>query len=300
MRPRVSRVLLASSALSLLQCGPAQRAEGATVYATVARPEQPAATRALTLDLARPSAAGPRPALIFVHGGAWAFGDLSTFRPAIAEAAQRGYVALTINYRLTDLRGADGRPLHPWPTQIRDVRCAIRWLAHNAAELHVDPQRVAIVGESAGAHLAMMAAFARDEPRFEPTECPYAENLAVKAVVSMAGPGDLHALYQQTVWWIRPRIVDLLALPDAAAASGASAVMDEASPWFYLSRGPRVALLIEQGTADELVPHTMQRRFVALAQSLGHDVTYNEIPGEGHAAVTPGLAHAWGWLESHL
>src|SRR5262249_17962423 len=108
-----------------------------------------AAGQDLKLDLAMPKGLDhPVPLIVWIHGGAWRGGGKAEFERLISESAKRGYVAATIDYRLV--------PASIFPAQVEDVKCAVRWLRANAERLHVDPNRIGVVGSSAGAHLAMM------------------------------------------------------------------------------------------------------------------------------------------------
>lgn len=107
------------------------------------------------LDLYLPTAlAGPFPLVVYVHGGAWSFGDKAmapgtsygTFRRILAE---RGYAVAGVQYRFVDKAA--------FPAQLHDVKAAIRYLRANAARLGLDPDRIAVAGDSAGGHLALMA-----------------------------------------------------------------------------------------------------------------------------------------------
>lgn len=83
----------------------------------------------LLLDLARPDTGKePFPALIFLFGGGYATGNKSFFCFEIQEAAERGYVAVAINYRLTEEKGEDGKSKYQFPAQLHDAKCAVRWL----------------------------------------------------------------------------------------------------------------------------------------------------------------------------
>ncbi|MCY2966890.1 MAG: SMP-30/gluconolactonase/LRE family protein [Planctomycetota bacterium] len=103
----------------------------------------------LTLHLARPTTgAGPFPVVVFIHGGGWAGGNKDVHKNEIIEAAKRGYVSISVGYRLA--------PKHRFPAQVEDVKCAVRWLRAHAKELNIRADKIGAVGFSAGAHLAMM------------------------------------------------------------------------------------------------------------------------------------------------
>jgi len=94
--------------------------------------------------------AGERlPAVILVHGGGWKSGYRSEFAPMAVRLAQQGFAAITISYRLS----GEAR----YPAALRDVQDAVRWVRAHADELHIDPQRIALAGGSAGGQLASLA-----------------------------------------------------------------------------------------------------------------------------------------------
>ena len=106
------------------------------------------------LDLAMPKERGndPRPAIVFVHGGGWRNGDkraASFLNPTLSYAA-KGYVCITVNYRL--LKG-NSRDIDQC---VEDVKNSVRWLRAHAEKYNVDPNRIGATGNSAGAHLSVM------------------------------------------------------------------------------------------------------------------------------------------------
>lgn len=104
--------------------------------------------RCLKLDAWLP--AGERlPAVILVHGGGWKSGYRSEFAPMAVRLAQQGFAALAISYRLS----GEAR----YPAAVQDVQDAVRWVRAHADELHIDPQRIALAGGSAGGQLASLA-----------------------------------------------------------------------------------------------------------------------------------------------
>ena len=126
-----------------------------------------------TLDVIRPpsSFTGPRPLIVYVHGGAWLLGDKVGIRygdaapfpcgglgpcdpvastPALAKQVERGYVLASVNYRLAGTA--------PHPAQVQDVKLAVKWLRDHASTYGIDPNQVVLAGHSAGGHLAALAA----------------------------------------------------------------------------------------------------------------------------------------------
>ena len=92
----------------------------------------------------------PAPAAVLLHGGGWRRGSRANMHPRAEALAAQGILAVAAEYRLTDEA--------PWPAHVNDVKACLRWLRENAAALDVDPDQISLVGFSAGAHLALMAA----------------------------------------------------------------------------------------------------------------------------------------------
>ena len=110
----------------------------------------------LSLDVyGLPEGCGPSPVVFYVHGGAWRIGDKSTpsTRTKADWAAANGWTLVSVNYRLS----TEGSGV-VWPTHGEDVATAIAWTLDHADELGIDPERVAVTGHSAGAHIASMIA----------------------------------------------------------------------------------------------------------------------------------------------
>jgi hypothetical protein len=127
-------------------------------------------SQSLSLDVYRPMDAANHPVVVQLYGGAWqrgAPGDNETFARWLAS---RGYTVFAIDYRHA--------PRWQWPAQRDDVQAALAWIATHAGEHGGDASRLALIGRSAGAQLALVAAYTNDAPK-------------VSAVVSFYGPTDL-------------------------------------------------------------------------------------------------------------
>jgi alpha-L-fucosidase 2 len=183
--------------------------------------------RDLLLDAYVPEGQGLFPAVIIVHGGGWEAGDKITYvSPVFAPLAQAGFAWFSIDYRLT--------PYVHVPEQLEDVRNAVRFVRQHAGWFHVDPSRVALLGESASGHLVAQVAS---------MPCPGCE---VQAVVSFYGVYNFERWKNDADFQrMFPR---LFTDPDAAT-------LREYSPLFQ-ARESLPPLLIIQGTADDLYPGT--------------------------------------------
>lgn len=128
--------------------------EERTLTADVYCPESPAATE-IAETTASPAAEPTRPLVVYVYGGAWETGSTGQFARWALDAADGGFVAAEVSYRL----GHEA----PFPAQIEDVCEGIDWLTDRADEFGIDTDAVAVVGHSAGAHLALLAALSDGE-----------------------------------------------------------------------------------------------------------------------------------------
>lgn len=135
----------------------------------------------LLMDVYRAEGSGPRPALVVIHGGAWRSGDKGEVSKLSERMAARGWTVFDVQYRL--------EPAPNWREAIGDVKCAIGWVRANAARFGVDPRHVALLGRSAGAHLALIAGYTPGLAELPPS-CPVEEG-PVDAVIAFYGPTDL-------------------------------------------------------------------------------------------------------------
>lgn len=189
----------------------------------------------LRFDHYRPlGVAEPAPAVVFVHGGAWVRGDPSQAAGNALHFAPRGIATVAISYRLA--------PKHRFPAPLDDVRHGLRWVRAHAGELGIDPERLALVGLSAGAHLAVLAHLAANVAALAPDLPPDLRDVpeTVRAVVAHYGPYDLARR--------RSEMIDALLGPrgeDAAWVRLASPIAHAA--------GATAPLLLIHGTADQIV-----------------------------------------------
>ena len=221
----------------------------------------------LRLDACVPNGPGPFPAVILVHGGGWNAGDKSGgpskgyMAPMHNPLTRGGFAWFSINYRLA--------PKYRYPADVEDVETAIRWVKAHAAEYRVDPQRLALSGESAGAHLIAMAAVrATDTTR-------------VAAVVPFYGPFDLIGRAQPGQR-LSPNMGALFGLK--VLDEQAERALHDASPLNFVKPGLPPFLLVH-GTADSKVPYRQSTDMLAALQKAGVPCELLSIKGGDHGML---------------
>jgi acetyl esterase/lipase len=252
----------------------ANKAKGIEVPATVRHlPDLPygkAGEMPLLLDLAQPvEGDGPFPAVVVLHGGAWMSGNRKRCLPMAFAMAEKGFVAVTVSYRFA--------PEHPFPAQIHDAKCAVRWLRANAAEYKIDPDQIAALGYSAGGHLASLLGTTAGNTVLE-GEGGHAEySSRVQAVVSYYGVSDLVQLHESGVTASVVAEKLLGGSPRTAAERYALA-----SPITHASQDTPPTLLIH-GTADGVVPVGQSVRFEKRLRNEGVAVRLLTLQKAGHS-----------------
>jgi len=151
----------------------------------------PGTDRELLCDIWRPSEGNVSGlAFIYFHGSGWYIGDKDFgTQPFFSHLAAQGHTVMDVSYRLfpeADMYGMIG-----------DIKRAIAWMKSNATRFGVDPERVVLGGGSAGAHLAILAAYTPENPVFTAEELNGAD-FSVRGVISYYGPTDLVAFYRHT------------------------------------------------------------------------------------------------------
>jgi acetyl esterase/lipase len=201
------------------------------------------------------------PLIIFIHGGAWKKGNKQDYLVYLASYAQKGYVTATIQYRLTDVA--------KYPAQLHDVEDAVRWLKFNADKYHIDASKVALVGGSAGGHLAMMNAYSNTPNDVDANGI----SASVKAIVNFYGPSNLTdetAINASSVQYLIGKSYE-----------EAPEMYKKASPLFLISKNVPPTLTF-QGTLDELVPYEQSDILHATLQKAGAVSYYHKLKGWPH------------------
>ena len=221
----------------------------------------------MQLDLYRPMAIRkPVPALIFIHGGGWAGGNREIMKYYTVRYAERGYVTATISYRFSQEA--------PFPAAVSDAKCAVRWMRENAKKHRIDPEKIGIIGGSAGAHLAMMTGYSSDVPELEGEGGHAGVSSRVQAVVDYYGPVDL------TTPFARKQGVARKFLSDKSYEEDPD-VYAFASPISHLTKGDPPTLILH-GTIDTIVPVAQADKLAEKLKELGIPHFYEKFEGWPH------------------
>ncbi len=218
------------------------------------------------LDLFLPNNRKDLPLIVFIHGGGFGHGDKlgDSLNPDELQLLWDGYAMASINYRLA--------PGAVWPAQIEDCKAAIRWLKAHAEQYGYDPNRIGVIGESAGAQLVAMLCTTSGTNKFDTGE-NLDRSSDVTCAVDLFGPTDFTA-------------------PEVSADGGAVALfggpikdhMDSAraaSPIYYI-HSDQPPILVVHGTADHLVPFLQSERFVDAMEKAGAPFYFHTVVGAGH------------------
>jgi acetyl esterase/lipase len=214
----------------------------------------------------------PAPVVVFVHGGGWMHGDPSQAAGNALHFARHGIATIALSYRLA--------PAHRFPAPLDDVRHGLRHVRVHADELGIDAERIALLGLSAGAHLAMLAHLARDVPGLAPAlSDPALRDVGedVQAVVAHYGPYDLGRRA------VLPPELDMI-----GALLGARGEDPEwvrlASPLHHVETAPVTApVLLVHGTGDTLVSHRESERMHRALTGAGRASELLLLEGAPHA-----------------
>lgn len=200
----------------------------------------------LLLDVYAPEGTATKPAVIYIHGGGWAYGSKDGYHEELLAATREGFVAIAINYRLSDK--------FPWPAQADDTLAALNFVRRQAISWKIDPARIHLAGESAGAHIALYTGL---------------KDGRVAGILNLYGPTHISQLYDDS-----PKLQELIVLTFGKDRS----LWDKANPTQFL-RADSPPILTIHGTLDDVVPFSQ-------AEFLGNYHRLIVREGEGHG-LTP-------------
>ncbi len=226
----------------------------------------------------------PLPLMVHIHGGGWRAGN--KFPCPVANYARLGYAVASVGYRFSQKA--------VFPAQIQDCQAAIRWLRAHAATHHLDPDRVGVVGGSAGGHLSALVGTTGGKGAFPPIGGHTDSSDRVQAVCDIYGPADFTTVVRQA--GEDPNVKNIFAFntPSDPYSSLIGAPLDDTakaqavSPVHYVSKD-NPPFLILHGTHDALVPYAQSVQFEAALKAAGVPVWLQTLPGAGHG----GPSFAW-------
>ena len=200
--------------------------------------------------------------IVFIHGGSWSGGDKADFdvninaiRPQLTD-----YAIFNINYRLANIQNQH-------PAQMEDVQSALDFISAKAAEYKVNANKIALIGASAGAHLALLHAYKNSR------------NGSIKAVVDLFGPTNLTTLYTNhpVPAVSQPVLVNFLGTTPSANPSKYA----DASPVNFVSAQSPPTLILH-GDADFIVPISQSSTLRVALLGVGAKVEMHSYINEGH------------------
>jgi len=226
------------------------------------------------------------PLLVYIHGGGWQAGDKERGAGHLGRYVASGeYAAASINYRLTN----EAR----WPSQLDDCKAAIRWLKKNAAKYGYDPEKIGVLGHSAGGHLVAMLGVTCGQKEGNvgvpagKGENGLAINGDVTCVVDYFGPTHFIAedAKEPSKEVVAAQATKKLQGPVEKLLGGPAAVMvkaaKDASPLYYVTQDSQ-PVLIFQGTEDRLVKLYQSVNFYEKYKKLGAQAWLTRVVGAGH------------------
>lgn len=206
------------------------------------------------------------PGVVLFFGGGWRDGRKDQLRAYAQHFAQNGYVVATPQYRLRDAG--------LWPKSVQDAKCAMRWMRAHAEENNVDPERIGVMGNSAGAYLALMVGYTPGDPFFEGDGGWPEESSAAQVVVDIYGPTDFTEEGR--------RDHSLLTRYMNGRYEADPSRYEKASPIRYVTEDTPPTCVIH-GTVDMLVPVHQSDWLVEKLQEKVVPHLYDRLDGWPHA-----------------
>jgi acetyl esterase/lipase len=227
----------------------------------------------LQLNMARPKeGAGPFPAVICIHGGGFRAGTRDGFNGLCLQLAERGYVAVTVSYRLA--------PKYQFPAAVHDVKAAVRWMRANAEKYQIDPDRIGTTGGSAGGHLAQFLGVTSGVKKFEGDGGNAEYSSSVKCVVNFYGPSDFTKSYDASV-----DAKDVLPLFLGGNLEQEHRRHIESSPLYWVTPDAAPTLFVH-GTKDAYVAHEQAEWIVERMKAADVEATLMTIEDGDHGFRT--------------
>jgi acetyl esterase/lipase len=253
----------------------------------------------------KPRGAGPFPALVECHGGAWCMSDRTTEKLRHQFMASHGIVSIALDFR----SGNED----PYPASVQDINYAVRWAKHNARALKSRPDLIGLSGQSSGGHLAMLVAMRPHDPRYAAIALPAgssaqdapSSDASVRCVIMswpVINPLSRYRHAKRAQMGATPPEwpKSIIARQDSYWRS--EAAMEEGNPTLALERGEKVLTppaIWFQGRGDNLhdykdVESTFDgnepQRFCANYRKAGGEIALDYVDMDRHAGSSPDLS----------
>ncbi len=207
----------------------------------------------------------PLPLLVFIHGGSWKSGNKDDYRRYLVDYAAKGYVTATLSYRFSQEA--------PFPAAFDDVVCGLSWLKANADRYYIDTNHIAVIGGSAGGHLAMMLAYQARDTTYQGA-CPIEIDAGIHAIVNLYGPADLTTDFAIN----HPSVIQFVGQEFSEASRFA---YEAVSPLQFVTADDPPTLIFH-GTIDDVVPVAQSDTLYQVLQRLGIPAEYHRLEGWPH------------------
>jgi acetyl esterase/lipase len=220
---------------------------------------------------------GGLPLIVHIHGGGWMGG--SKYPCDARRMTAEGYVVASVEYRFSQKA--------KFPAQIQDCQAAIRWLRANADRYHIDPEKVGVVGGSAGGHLAALVGVTGNKKIFPAIGGNEGMSDAVRCVCDIFGPKNFASVMEQAENDKNVRNVFKFNTPSDPYSELIGAKLSDkektaaVSPVTYVDKDSPPTLILH-GTHDALVPFAQSEEFEAAMKKSGAAVWLQRFPGAGH------------------
>jgi acetyl esterase/lipase len=231
----------------------------------------------LDLYLPRELPASPLPLIVHLHGGGWMGGN--KFPCPVVGMVREGYAVASVEYRFSQKA--------KFPAQIQDCQAAIRWLRANAVKYHLNPEKVGVVGGSAGGHLSALVGTAGGTGAFPAIGGNEDQSDRVQAVCDIFGPADFTTVVGQAAADPNVKNVFTFNSPKDPYSQLIGVPLETTeksravSPVTYLSEDDPPFLILH-GTHDALVPYAQSVQFAEALREKGVPVWLQTLPGAGH------------------
>lgn len=211
----------------------------------------------------------PQPTLVYIHGGGWTGGSKESGFNKVLPYLEMGWNVVNVEYRLAKVSHA--------PAAVEDCLCALRWVAANAKQLHIDTGKIVVTGDSAGGHLALTTGMIPESAGLD-RECPGVPLPKVGAIVDWYGITDVKDLLEGPN--LRNYAVEWL-----SSAPNRQEIAKRLSPLEYVRSGLPPTIMIH-GDADPTVPYQHSLRLKAALDKAGVPNTLYTVPGGHHGGFT--------------